>query len=116
MNWISIETRQDIDNILEQSKQTPCLIFKHSTSCHMSEMSKYIIESEWNLEKEQLKPYCLDILKHKDLAVKIAEQFNEHHQSPQVLLIQGGECFYEESHLSISYEEMEEEIKFLLNR
>jgi bacillithiol system protein YtxJ len=43
----------------------------------------------------------------------VAEQFNEHHQSPQVLLIQDGECFYEESHLNISYEEIEEEINFI---
>jgi bacillithiol system protein YtxJ len=113
MNWINIENSQEIDNILEQSKQIPCLIFKHSTRCHMSEMSKYIIENEWNLEENQLKAYCLDILKYKDLAIKIAEQFNEHHQSPQVLLIQNGECFYEESHLSISYEEIEEEINFI---
>jgi len=111
MNWINIENSRDIDDILEQSKKIPCLIFKHSTRCHMSEMSKYIIESEWNLDN-QLQPYCLDILKHKALAIKIAEQFNEHHQSPQVLLIQDGECFYEESHLEISYEEIAEEISF----
>ena len=112
MNWINIKNSQDIALILEKSKQVPCLIFKHSTRCHMSEMSKYIIESEWNLG-EQLEPYCLDILEHKDLAVQIAEQFDEHHQSPQVLLIKDGECFYEESHLDISYEEIEEEINFI---
>lgn len=112
MTWINIENSQDIDSILEASKQIPCLIFKHSTRCHMSEMSKYIIESEWNLEN-QLKPYYLDILKHKDLAIRIAELFSEHHQSPQVLLIQNGECVYEESHLDISYEEIEEEVGFI---
>jgi bacillithiol system protein YtxJ len=113
MNWINIENSQDIDAILEKSKTIPCLIFKHSTRCHMSEMSKYIIETEWNLDEEQLQAYCLDILKHKNLAAEIADRLNEHHQSPQVLLIKDGECFYEESHLEINYEEIEEQIALM---
>ena len=110
MNWINIENSKDIDNILEQSNTIPCLIFKHSTRCHMSAMSKYILETEWKLADNQLKPYFLDILNFKKLAVEVSEKLSEFHQSPQVLLVKNGECFYEESHLAINYEEIEEEV------
>lgn len=110
MNWINIEKSQDIANLLAESNHVPCLIFKHSSQCTMSAMAKYTLEEEWNLTDEELKPYFLDILKYRNLAIEVSEQLKEYHQSPQVLLIENEECIYEESHLAINLEEIREEI------
>ncbi|MBD0333404.1 MAG: DUF2847 family protein, partial [Chitinophagaceae bacterium] len=40
---------------------------------------------------------------------RIAEVFKVHHESPQILVIKDGHCIYDESHLSISMEEILEQ-------
>ena len=72
--------------------------------------------NQFALKDDEIKPYFLDILSYKHLAQEITERLDEFHQSPQVLLIKAGECFYEESHLDINYEEIEEEVKTILKK
>ncbi|MFK7947650.1 MAG: bacillithiol system redox-active protein YtxJ [Saprospiraceae bacterium] len=111
MNWKNITQETDLVDIKELSKSTACLIYKHSTRCTMSEMMKFVLENEWNFEEDELRPYYLDILAHKSLAAKIADDFQVYHQSPQVLLIQNGECTYDEDHRDISIEEIREHLE-----
>ena len=111
MTWRTITTTADLERLVEQSQSTACLIYKHSTRCTMSEMMKYVLEEEWDFEETELIPYYLDILSNKTLAAKIAEDFQVYHQSPQVLLIQKGECTFDEDHRDISIEEIREHLE-----
>lgn len=111
MKWRTITTTADIEALIKQSQSTACLIYKHSTRCTMSEMMKYVLEEEWNFEETEVIPYYLDILSNKALAAKIAEDFQVYHQSPQVLLIQKGECTFDEDHRDISIEEIREQLE-----
>jgi len=108
INWVSLERPTQLDEIIEYSKQTPCLILKHSTRCAISSMAKYRLESDWNFSEEELKPYLLDLIAHRQLSQQIADTFQVYHESPQVLLIRDGECTYDASHLDISVEELRE--------
>ena len=108
MKWRTITTEEDIEEMMRQSQSTACLVYKHSTRCTMSEMMKYILEEEWDFGETELIPYYLDILAHKKLAAKIADDFQVYHQSPQVLLIQEGECTFDEDHKAISVDEIRE--------
>ena len=38
------------------------------------------------------------------------EVFGVHHESPQILLIKSGECTYDESHLSITLDDLKEQL------
>lgn len=111
MNWKTIKSEADLKKIVELSKSTPCLIYKHSTRCTMSEMMKFVLEEEWDFKANEIQPYFLDILANKSLAAKIADDFQVYHQSPQVLLIQNGECTYDEDHRDISVEELREHLE-----
>ena len=111
MKWRTITTEEDIEEMMRQSQSTACLVYKHSTRCTMSEMIKYILEEEWDFGETELIPYYLDILAHKKLAAKIADDFQVYHQSPQVLLIQEGECTFDEDHKAISVEEIREHLE-----
>lgn len=111
MKWRTITTEEDIEEMVRQSQSTACLVYKHSTRCTMSEMIKYILEEEWDFGETELIPYYLDILAHKKLAAKIADDFQVYHQSPQVLLIQEGECTFDEDHKAISVEEIREHLE-----
>ncbi len=49
--------------------------------------------------------YFLDLIKYRELSGKVAQDFQVHHESPQMLLIKDGECILDQSHGGISVEE-----------
>jgi bacillithiol system protein YtxJ len=49
------------------------------------------------------------LIAHRNISNKITELFKVQHESPQVLLIKEGKCVYDESHLGISMDEIEEQ-------
>jgi bacillithiol system protein YtxJ len=107
MNWILLSDEAQLDEIKEQSKQQPVVIFKHSTRCSISTMAKLRLERE--AAPQDTLFYCLDLLRHRPLSNRIATDFLVHHESPQVLLIKNGECTYEESHNGINMHEIIEQ-------
>jgi len=109
MNWIPIIAAEQLEEIRIQSVQKPQLIFKHSTRCVISIMIKN------RLERSEIPSgvdfYYLDLLQHRPISNLIADSFSVHHQSPQILLIQNGECVYEESQNAITMDEIIDQIK-----
>jgi bacillithiol system protein YtxJ len=107
MNWIPLTEEAQLETIKEESKAQPVVIFKHSTRCSISTMAK------GRLEREEapggVKFYYLDLIAYRSLSNKIAEVFQVHHESPQVLVIKDGECTFDESHNGINMEEIAEQ-------
>jgi bacillithiol system protein YtxJ len=109
MNWQNLENIEQLSKITQQSENTSCVLFKHSTKCSISNVA-------WQRMKNASLPenaeyYYLDLLAHRDISNAIAEKFSVHHESPQVLLIKKGECTYTESHLGITPEELTEQLE-----
>lgn len=103
MNWISLESANQLNDIKEQNGYS--LIFKHSTRCSISMMAKRRFELDWDKLPTNMPLYFLDLIKHRDLSNKIAHEFQVHHESPQILLIKNGECVLDQSHGSISVDD-----------
>ncbi len=108
INWHPLHSEADIELIKTKSKETPCLIFKHSTRCNLSGIAKYRLESDWDFAEDRMKAYFLDLIQYKSLSNQIADTFQVFHESPQVLLIINEECVYDASHLNISIAELKE--------
>ena len=108
MKWIPLESEQQLLDI-KSSKQFS-LIFKHSTRCSISMMTKKRFELDWEALPEDLNLYFLDLIRYREISTSIAEIFAVHHQSPQLLLIKDGQCIYETSHGEISADETAEQI------
>ena len=108
MNWIDLNSAEQLIEIKELSKTRPQVIFKHSTRCSISSMAKSRLER--NEQPETGDFYFLDLIKHRILSDKIAEAFAVIHESPQVLLIKNTECVYDESHSGIQMDEITEQI------
>lgn len=108
MNWIDLTSGEQLDNIVEHSYNQPQVIFKHSSRCSLSTLAKT------RLERATIPPnvdfYFLDLIRYRLLSHRIEEQFSVQHESPQVLLIQKGECIYEESHNGISMDEITQQL------
>lgn len=105
VNWNSFTELNQLDEIVEQSKTIPVLIFKHSTRCIISKTVLKNFEKEFNLDGKVI-PYYLDLLEYRPISNEIASRFNVMHQSPQVLVIKNGVCVYNASHESIEVESL----------
>lgn len=105
MNWISLETEDQIN--LLKSQEKPSIIFKHSTRCNISNMALKFFEKEWDGSKD-VTLYFLDIIANRTISNQVAETFQVHHESPQVILVKNGDCILDASHQDISAKELEE--------
>ena len=104
MDWIEINDLSVLEQIKIKSFLQPQVIFKHSTRCSVSSIAKNRLDKSERPEGSDF--YFLDLIKHRDVSSAIAELFQVHHESPQVLLIKNGECVYDESHYAISIVEI----------
>jgi len=104
MDWISLQSEKQVEEIKEKSGIRPQVIFKHSIRCGISGVVRSRLEK--GKLPEDADYYFLDIIHNRALSSKIAEEFNVYHESPQVLIIRNGECVYDESHMGINPQEI----------
>ncbi len=104
MNWNKIENEQALDEVIQASYEEPVLLFKHSYRCSISSVALSRIEKAWKSSK--VKPYLIDVIAQRPISNRIAQLLQIHHESPQAILIQNGECRYNASHLEISYSDI----------
>jgi bacillithiol system protein YtxJ len=103
MNWTQLESTEQLNQIKQQ--QGYSLIFKHSTRCSISMMAKRRFELDWDDLPADMPLYFLDLIRYRDISNQVAQIFQVHHESPQLLLIKDGECILDQSHGAISVEE-----------
>jgi bacillithiol system protein YtxJ len=106
MNWIPLNSVNDLDALLERSFDKAILIFKHSTTCSISKMALNRIERED--PHPSLEYHLLDLLQYRHVSNTIAEKLKVHHESPQILLIKNGDCVYDQSHNGITVADIAE--------
>jgi bacillithiol system protein YtxJ len=109
MDWNVLSEEGELEEIIKKSEITPQVIFKHSIRCSISSVVKN------RLERSQMPPgadyYYLDLIRYRNTSNKIAQVFQIHHESPQILVIRNGICVYDESHMGINAAEIEEVVK-----
>jgi bacillithiol system protein YtxJ len=112
MNWIRLESLEQLHDLTRESENTAVLIFKHSTRCSTSRMALDRLERNWNKEEMQsVVPYFLDLISYRQLSNLIADQFGVVHESPQVLIIQNKQSLLDLSHFDIEYSAIRDTIK-----
>ena len=107
MQCLPINTIEQLETIKQASFTKPQVIFKHSTTCSISKMALSRFEREE--APATIDFNYLDLLNYREISKAIAEKFQVHHESPQVLLIKNGECTYDESHYGIMMDEIIEQ-------
>jgi len=103
MNWTPLDSANQIDAIKQHAGFS--VIFKHSTRCSISMMAKRRFEMDMDKLPADMPVYFLDLIKYRELSSQVAQDFQVHHESPQMLLIKDGECILDQSHGGISIEE-----------
>ncbi|WP_353083793.1 bacillithiol system redox-active protein YtxJ [Flavobacterium sp.] len=100
INWLQLTVSTQLDEIEDASNSKLVLIFKHSTRCSISRMALRQFENEFEANENVL-PYYLDLLNHRDISNEIAIKFSVVHQSPQLLIISKEKCIHNTSHSDI---------------
>ncbi|MDI9310386.1 MAG: bacillithiol system redox-active protein YtxJ [Limnohabitans sp.] len=100
VNWNQLTELKQLDEIVQQSKEKPVLIFKHSTRCIISKTVLKNFEKDFGFGDAVIS-YYLDLLEYRPISNEIASVFNVTHQSPQLLVIKDGVCISNASHDSI---------------
>jgi bacillithiol system protein YtxJ len=104
--WIHLTQNAQIEDIKKNSHHKPQLIFKHSTRCSISHLAKSRLDADVEKLQEKYDLYYLDLLQFRQLSNFVAEEFKEHHESPQALVIVAGECILNLTHTEISSREL----------
>ncbi|MFM2360526.1 MAG: hypothetical protein RLY16_2519 [Bacteroidota bacterium] len=107
INWLVLNSEQQLADIVKASHERAQVIFKHSTRCSISGVAKNRLDKQE--QPATIDFHYLDLIAFRPISQAIAEQFQVHHESPQVLLIKNGACVYDESHMSISMDEILEQ-------
>jgi bacillithiol system protein YtxJ len=112
MNWRVLNSEEQLDQIREESKESPILIFKHSTRCSISRTVLDRLERNWNMnEMNHVKTYFLDLISYRLVSNGVADRFEVQHESPQVLIIQKGKATMAKTHLAIDYASIRDALK-----
>ena len=107
-----IELRQDrdLEQLLERSKTSPVLIFKHSTQCPISAH----VYSEFTAFAESsgaLDCGLVLVIENRILSKKIAERLGVRHESPQAIVVKDGRATWHASHWSITAGSLSEALR-----
>lgn len=104
MKWSELRSISQIEEIREESKENPILIFKYSSRCSLSRMALDRLERNWRDEDvPQVKPYFLDLITYREISNRVAREFNVEHESPQILIIENEKSIFDQSHMAINY-------------
>jgi bacillithiol system protein YtxJ len=99
--WTALSDQAQLEVIIQESDTIPVIIYKHSTRCGLSTMTKNILDKNWGELRSHVKLYYLDLLRYRDVSNMIAESFKVRHQSPQILIIKKRQSVYDASHNNI---------------
>ena len=99
--WNRLTTVEQLETIIEESKDKPVIIFKHSTRCGISRMVLRQFEKNFNIENDNVKLFLLDLISYREVSNEIAIQFQVMHQSPQLIILRNGKTVHHSSHDSI---------------
>lgn len=98
MAWIQYNSPDIFNILLENSKQAPQFIFKHSTRCPTSALALNRLQDA----AKKIDIYIIDVINNRDISNAVGQKLDVIHQSPQLLVVSEGVCIYHVSHMQIS--------------
>ncbi|MEQ6123998.1 bacillithiol system redox-active protein YtxJ [Pseudotenacibaculum sp. MALMAid0570] len=102
VNWLPLNSIDQLVSIKELSKSETVLIFKHSTRCGISRMVIKQFEKMFDESMRSIKVYYLDLLNYRDVSNEVGYTFQVLHESPQLLIIKNEVAVANASHYDIT--------------
>lgn len=93
-----LKTVNEWYDVLEQSKENPLFVLKHSTTCPVSAAAYTAFESS----AVEVPKYFLKVQDSRPISNEIESNLQVEHQSPQLFLLKDGQAVWQATHYSIS--------------
>ena len=100
--WIGLTNMDQLDDIKEKSSIKTQVIFKHSTRCGISRMVMNQFVDSYDLNKNNLDLYYLDLLNYREVSNEVGYTFQVMHESPQILVVKNGVVVFHACHGAIN--------------
>lgn len=110
----ALDSTDALDAALQQSVQTPVVLFKHSTTCPISARAQSRLQ-EMDQDGDPV-VYRLIVQESRPLSNDIAERFGIRHESPQIIVLRDGEPVFNTSHGSVRAETIREALSEVSQR
>ena len=89
-----------LDNLLDNSKRRPVVIFKHSNSCPISAAAYREMEQ---LDNEVV---LVEVQSAREVSRELADITGIRHESPQVIVLRNGKAVWNASHFGVKAREV----------
>lgn len=98
-----IESISDLEPLVEGSGERSVLVFKHSLTCPISTKAfrEYQSFLEGRPESDETVYTLVEVQNARDVSNAIADRTGVRHESPQAILMRGGEVAWHASHWNI---------------
>lgn len=108
--WSVITQKEEVEKIIEASRERPQLIYKHSHRCSVCIMAREAIEESAEALSEQMDLHFVNVIHQRDISNHIASSLGIRHESPQAILMDGGEVAWHGSHWQIKSKSILEQL------
>ena len=96
--WARLAELVELDALQTASYTRPQLIFKHSSRCALSSMMLRRFEQAWQAAAMVVDFHQVDVIGNREISGAVANRLGIRHESPQAILIIGGEVAAAASH------------------
>jgi bacillithiol system protein YtxJ len=97
----NIYNEKDFEKLLENSRERPVFLFKHSTTCGLSAAAWQEYSSVAEVDN-RADFWRILVRENRPISLIVAKKTGIEHQSPQVILFYHGHAIWHISHLEIS--------------
>ena len=101
--WMIPQSEEDLIYLFEDGSGTH-LIYKHSFACGICLFSKRRIEGMMDDSPQISGWHFIDVRKHRNLSVFVANRSEVRHESPQAILFHNGRVLWHGSHSMVQPE------------
>jgi len=109
--WNKNPGTEDIEVILQNSKDKPQLIYKHSHRCSICFLAKEELE-EVGIELNNITDlYMVNVINQREVSNAIASKLNVRHESPQVIILKDEEIVWKGSHWDVKGKEILKQLR-----
>lgn len=103
MTMTSLTTLPDLTRFIEAHQAEQIILFKHSSTCPISTRAYAQVE-EFRAKSPDIPIGLVVVQEARPLSDYIAEQYGVRHESPQIIVLRGGEVVWNDSHFALTAE------------
>lgn len=97
-NFLRIDDRAALENLLTDSRERPVIVFKHSNSCPLSSRAYR------EMEKLDGQVNLLEVQSAREVSRELSNLIGVPHETPQVIVLRDGKAVWNVSHFDVKAE------------